>query len=168
MDRLQLIFYFAIEVKLNHKLKKEWAMKTLIIVLFALLLAPVLSAQVTEFSVEKKSVIVDNLIEGIVSDNTGLHTSAALVLSDLINESYLQSSDAAKAMIPLLKMLDNGKTDEERIAAAVALYKLGNNIGIYRLRGVAIFDDNEKVAKVCKNLYYSYHKLNGTEYFLNF
>ena len=143
-------------------------MKTLIIVVFALLLAPALSAQVTEFSVEKKSAIVDNLNNGIISDNSGLQTSAALVLYDLINASYLQSDDASKAMIPLLKMLDNGKTDEERIAAALALYKLGNNIGIYRLRGVAIYDDNAKVAKVCKNLYYSYHKLNGTESFLDF
>jgi HEAT repeat protein len=143
-------------------------MKTLIIVLFALLLSPALSGQVTEFSVEKKSAIVDNLNNGIVSDNSGLQTGAAVVLYDLVNASYLQSDDASRAMIPLLKMLDNGKTDEERIAAALALYKLGNNIGIYRLRGVAIYDNNEKVSKVCKNLYYSYHKLNGTEYFLDF
>ena len=139
-------------------------MKTLIIVLLALLLAPTLSAQVTELSVEKKSVIVDNLNAGIVSDNTGLKTSAAVVLSDLIEESYLQSTDASKVMIPLLRMLEKGKTDEERIAAAVALFRLGNSIGIYRLRGIAVFDDNKKVADVCKNLYYSYHKLNGTEY----
>ena len=71
-------------------------------------------------------------------------------------------------MIPLLNMLENGKTEEERIAAAVALYQLGNSIGIYRLRGVAIYDDNERVSSVCKNLYYSYHKLHGTEYFINF
>jgi len=90
------------------------------------------------------------------------------VLSDLINDAYLESDDASKAMIPLLKMLDNGKTECERIAAAVALYKLGNSIGIYRLRGVAIFDDNIKVSTVCKNLYYSFHKLHGTEYFLDF
>jgi HEAT repeat protein len=143
-------------------------MKTLTVVLLALLISATLLAQVTEFPVEKKFAIVDNLNNGIVSENTGLHTSAALVLYDLINGSYLQSDDASRAMIPLLEMLDNGKTDEERIAAALALYKLGNKIGIYRLRGVAIYDDNEKVAKVCKNLYYSYHKLNGTEYFLDF
>jgi len=71
-------------------------------------------------------------------------------------------------MIPLLKLLNDGKTDEERIAAAVALYQLGNPIGIYRLRGVAVFDDNEKVAMVCKNLYYTYHKLHGTEYLVSF
>ena len=143
-------------------------MKTLVIVFFAVLLVPTLSAQAAELSVEKKSAAVDNLTVGIVSDNTGLQTSSALVLYDLIEKSYLQSNDASKTMIPLLIMLENGKTDEERIAAAVALFKLGNAIGIYRLRGVAVFDDNEKVANVCKNLYYSYHILNGTEYLVKF
>ena len=143
-------------------------MKTLITLLFALLVVHPLSAQTPEFTSEKKSAIVDNLTVGIESDNTGLHTSAALVMYELINESYLESSDASKAMIPLLKLLNEGKTDEERIAAAVALYQLGNPIGIYRLRGVAVFDDNEKVATVCKNLYYTYHKLHGTEYLASF
>jgi len=136
--------------------------------LFALLVVQSLSAQVSEFPAEKKSAIVDNLTVGIESGNTGLHTSASLVMYDLINQSYLESSDASKAMIPLLKLLNEGKTDEERIAAAVALYQLGNPVGIYRLRGVAVFDDNERVATICKNLYYSYHKLNGTEYLASF
>jgi len=90
------------------------------------------------------------------------------VLFDLINENYLEKNDASKSMIPLLNMLENGQTDDERIAAAVALYELGNGIGIYRLRGVAIFDDNKRVSTICKNLYYSYHKLHGTEYLINF
>lgn len=139
-------------------------MKTLVIMFIAIFLVPSLSAQVTEIPADKKSAVVDNLTEGIKSDNTGLQTSSALVMYDLINESYLKSSDASKAMIPLLAMLENGKSEEERIAAAVALYQLGNSIGIYRLKGVARFDDNERVASVCRNLYYSYHKLNGTEY----
>ena len=155
---------------LKHLLtfNKEQVMKTLITVFLALLVVQTLSAQVTEFPENKKSLIVDNLIVGIKSDNNGLQTSAALVIYDLINESYIESGDASKAMIPLLTLLKNGKTDEERIAAAVALYKLGNPIGIYKLRGVAVFDDNEKVATVCKNLYYSYHKLQGTEYLVSF
>lgn len=143
-------------------------MKTIKTLLFALLVVQSLSAQVSEFPAEKKSAIVDNLTVGIESNNTGLHTSASLVMYDLINQSYLESSDASKAMIPLLKLLNEGKTDEERIAAAVALYQLGNPVGIYRLRGVAVFDDNERVATICKNLYYSYHKLNGTEYLASF
>lgn len=139
-------------------------MKTLFVLIFALCLIPSLSAQTAIIPAEKKSAVVDNLTEGIKSDNSGLQTSAALVMYDLINETYLKSSDASKAMIPLLQMLDNGKTDEERIAAAVALYQLGNPIGIYRLNGVARFDENEKIAGICKNLYVSFHKLHNTEY----
>jgi len=142
-------------------------MKTLFTVLLTLLVVHTLSAQVPEFPAEKKSAIVDNLTVGIESDNAGLNTSAALVMYDLINESYLESSDASKAMIPLLKLLNEGKADEERIAAAVALYQLGDPIGIYRLRGVAVFDENEKVATICKNLYVTYHKLHGTEYLIS-
>lgn len=143
-------------------------MKTLLIVLMAFILVPFVSAQTEQFPQEQKSVIVENLNVGIKSDNYGLRTSSANVLFDLINESYLQSEDASKSMIPLLIMLENGTTDEERIAAALALFKLGNRIGIYRLRGVAIFDDNARVSTICKNLYYSYHKLNGTEYLIDF
>ena len=143
-------------------------MKTSITVFFALLVVQTLSAQVNEFQKSKKSAVADNLTVGIKSENTGLHTSAALVMCSLISESYLESDDASEAMIPLLMILKNGNTDEERIAAAMALFQLGNPIGIYQLRGVAVSDENEKVATICKNLYYSYHKLHGTEYLASF
>lgn len=143
-------------------------MKKLIAVLLALIIVPAMTLRAEELPKEKKDAAVDNLTVGIESQNQGLRTSSANVLSGLIDESYLESSDASEAMIPLLKMLDKGETECERIAAAVALFKLGNSIGIYKLRGVAIFDENQKVSSVCKNLYYSYHKLNGTEYFIDF
>lgn len=143
-------------------------MKTLMTVIFALLVVQTLSAQQSEFSAEKKSAVVDNLTTAVKSDNIGLQTSGALVLSNLISDSYIESDDASVTMIPLLKMLKEGKTDEERIAAAVALYQLGNSIGIYSLRGVAVYDSNKKVAEVCKNLYYSYHKLHNTEYLVSY
>jgi hypothetical protein len=142
-------------------------MKTLIIVLIAFVLVPVALPQAV-LSPEQKSGAVNNLTEGIKSTNYGLRTSSADVLFDLIDDGYLKSDDASKAMIPLLVMLEKGQTDEERISAALALFNLGNSIGIYRLRGVAIFDDNERVSKICKNLYYSYHKLHGTEYLIDF
>lgn len=142
-------------------------MKTLIIVLIALVLVPAVLPQASP-SPEKKSAIVDNLTLGIISNNYGLRTSSADVLHDLITQDYLESKDASRAMIPLLIMLEKGQTEVERISAALALFNLGNNIGIYRLRGVAIYDDNERVSKICKNLYYSYHKLHGTEYLIDF
>ncbi|MGD8305471.1 MAG: hypothetical protein PVF17_02355 [Ignavibacteria bacterium] len=143
-------------------------MKTLMVLFFSLLFAFTGLAQDVELSAERKSVIVDNLTNGIVTDNNGLNASSAIVLYDLIDQGYMESNNGSKAMIPLLRLLNNGETEEVKIAAALALYKLGNGIGIYRLRGASIFDDNENVSSVCKNLYYSYHKINGSEYFLNF
>jgi HEAT repeat protein len=143
-------------------------MKALAVLFFALIAVQAVQAQSAEFTVEKKSAIVDNLTVGIKSKNTGLHTSASFVLSDLVNDGYLNAEDASKALIPLLKLLKYGETEEVRIAAALALYQLGDEIGIYQLRGVGKFDDDEKVAIVCRNLYYTYHKLNGTEYLVSF
>lgn len=143
-------------------------MKTLVGVFLMFIVVQPLFAQPTSFSAEKKSAVIDNLSNAIKSDNIGLQTSGAIVLSNLISDAYIESSDASIAMIPLMKMLKEGKTDEERISAAVALYQLGNSIGIYCLRGVAVYDDNEKVASVCKNLYYSYHKLHATEYLVSY
>lgn len=142
-------------------------MKTLFMLLMLMLPVSVVFSQSENLSSTQKSEIVDNLNVGINSDNNGLRTSSADVLSDLVNDKYLDKSDASKSMIPLLMMLENGKSDEERISAALALYNLGNPIGIYRLRGVAVYDNNEKVSTVCKNLYYTYHKLNGTEYLVD-
>lgn len=142
-------------------------MKTLIIFAMMLIQLSTAYSQDIQLSQEKKSAIVDNLMVGIKSENTGLRTGSADVLSDLVRSAYLEKDDASKSMIPLLRMLEQGKTDEERIAAALALFDLGNPIGIYRLRGVAVFDDNERISKICKNLYYSYHKLNGTEYLID-
>ncbi|RPI74110.1 MAG: hypothetical protein EHM47_04520 [Ignavibacteriales bacterium] len=142
-------------------------MKALIFAFVALFAVQTVSAQ-SGFSDEKKSEIVDNLKEAIVSENTGLQTSGALVLSELIHDSFLEKDDASKVMIPLVKLLKEGETEQERIAAAVALYQLGNSIGIYQLRNVGVFDSNEKIASICKNLYYTYHKLNGTEYLASF
>ena len=142
-------------------------MKSLMVVLVSILLLTAGLAQEVGFPPDKKSDVVDNLTIGIESDNNGLNISAASVLFDLIDEGYMNGDDADKAMIPLLRLLDNGETDDVRIAAALALFKLGNSIGIYKLRGVAVFDDNEKLGTICKNLYYSYHKLNGTEYLVN-
>ena len=142
-------------------------MKTLFMLLMLMLPVSVIFSQSENLSSTQKSEIVDNLNVGINSDNNGLRTSSADVLSDLVNDKYLDKSDASKSMIPLLIMLENGKSDEERISAALALYNLGNSIGIYRLRGVAVYDNNEKVSTVCKNLYYTYHKLHGTEYLVD-
>jgi len=143
-------------------------MKISVLLLLVLFAVQGMQAQTNSFPVEKRTIIAGNLINAVESDNPGLQTSGAKVMTDLISGSYLERSDVSRSLIPLLKILKNGQSDEERMAAAVAIYELGNGIGIYQLRSVALFDNNKKVAAVCKNLYYAYHKQHGTEYFINF
>ena len=67
-------------------------MKTLFILLLAVFSATALMAQGGNFNVGEKSAIVDNLTVGIDSDNQGLRTSSAQVLSNLITETNLNLS----------------------------------------------------------------------------
>lgn len=97
---------------------------------------------------EKKDVIADNLIVGLKSANDGLKLSSAF---------YLGEYQAEEALIPLMQMLREGKTTEERITAALALYKIGNPRGIFMLRGMARFDDDVRLSKICAKFYNAYH-----------
>jgi len=145
-------------------------MKTLmsILLLSSVMFAPILAAGADLTPSTNKSEIAANLVAGITSDNEGLRVSSAAVITEAIDNSIAEPKDFSGSLIPLLKMLDNGATEMERITAAVALYSLDNGIGIYRLRGSARFDKSEKVRDVSKNLYYSFHTLNHTQYFLDF
>jgi hypothetical protein len=67
-----------------------------------------------------------------------------------------------------MNMLRSGSTDEEKIIAALSLYKIGNLQGIYLLRGIAKFDDSQRVRNISKNLYCNFHKVNHSFYFCNF
>ena len=116
----------------------------------------------------KKKEVVNNLVKGITSENQGLRVSAALKFSELIDANYINKNDAETAVIPLMHMLRKGNTEIERIAAALSLYRIKDGRGIYLLRGSAKFDSSDKVRKVNKNLYYNFHRMNGTEYLIDF
>ncbi len=139
-----------------------------ILLLSSLMFAPLLAAGADLTTSTNKGEIAANLVAGITSDNEGLRVSSAVVITEVIDNSIASPEDFSASLIPLLKMLDNGSTEMERITAAVALYSLDNGIGIYRLRGSARFDKSEKVRIVSKNLYYSFHILNHSQYFLDF
>ena len=145
-------------------------MKTLVSILLLsyLMFAPILAAGADRVPSTSKSAIVENLIAGISSDNEGLKTSAAMVMTEVIDNAIASPDDFSPSLFPLLTMLDNGRTETERIVAAVALYSLNDGIGIYRLRGSARFDNSERVRMISKNLYYSFHTLHHSQYFLDF
>jgi hypothetical protein len=88
-----------------------------------------------------------NLLAGMKSKNSGLQTSCAYRLGELKSD---------KAMIPLLKLVTNGETEEERIIAGLSLYKIESNIGMYRLKWLAENDESELARKVFKRIYAKY------------
>lgn len=99
---------------------------------------------------------VESLIIGLNSDNIGLQSSSAYMIGEL---------QLSKALIPLLRILHTEKNEELRIAAALALYKIGSPIAINAVKQAVRFDDSERVSKLCANFYSEYlrNKFNDEE-----
>jgi len=145
-------------------------MKTLVVILLlsSLMIAPILAGGADSRAELNQTAVIENLARGINSANDGLRISSAEIIKQVIDNNLIRPADFSASLIPLLKMLDNGNTDYERMTAALALYSLGNGIGIYKLRGAARFDGSERVRSVSKNLYYGYHTIHHSTYFLDF
>jgi hypothetical protein len=127
-----------------------------------ILLLIIISITTTDISAKPKlkAKITDNtvasLLEGLNSENLGLKSSSAYMIGEL---------QLSKALIPLLKILHEDENDEMRIAAALALYKIGSPIAIQAVKQSIRFDDSERVSKLCANFYSEYlkSKLIGEE-----
>ncbi len=88
-----------------------------------------------------------NLLAGINTDNIGLQTSSAYFLGEMKSD---------RAMIPLLRLVKNGETEEARIIAALSLYKIESKIGMYRLKYLAETDESELARRVFGRIYQKY------------
>jgi len=91
--------------------------------------------------------VEQNLLAGIKSGNIGLQTSCAYFLGEMKSD---------RALIPLLKLVKNGETDEARIIAALSLYKIESKIGMYSLKYLAETDDSELARQVFTRIYKKY------------
>ncbi len=89
---------------------------------------------------------VDNYIVGINSNNDGLRMSSAF---------YLGEYKAEQAIIPLMRMLHNEKTEEGRIIAALSLSKIGTGKAVFAVKQAAVFDSSERVRNLCSKFYSS-------------
>ncbi len=101
----------------------------------------------SSFSEEEKERIEENLLQGVNSSNLGLQTSSAYFLGEL---------KSSKAIIPLLKLLRDGATEEARIIAAISLYKLDSGIGMYRLKWYSVHEENELLKRNFTRIYNTY------------
>ncbi len=98
------------------------------------------------------SSIEKNLLVGINSDNQGLKLSCAYFLGEIRSE---------KAIIPLLSILHNSNECCARQVAALALFKINSERGMFAIKQAIKFDDNEQTKKICRVLYtYSGYKLS--------
>lgn len=102
----------------------------------------------------KYDLIEANLINGLKSGNNGLMFSSAMMLGDMQSE---------KAIIELNKILRDFEDETVKIAAALALIKIGTERAIFLVKQQSRFNSNEKVAKLCEKFYMSYiqHKITS-------
>jgi hypothetical protein len=91
-----------------------------------------------------KDVIEKCYLDGITSDNEGVRASAAMYLG------YMKSE---KAVLPLMKMLRDEKTEESRIVAALALIRIGDAQGVYMVGRTAQFNTSLRVQRVADKFY---------------
>ena len=91
-----------------------------------------------------------NYLEGVKADNLGLKISASY---------YLGERKSSKAVIPLMSILKSDKSPEARIMAALSLFKIGDERGMYAIKQAVKFDDNEWVKKMC-NIFYQMYLTN--------
>lgn len=131
-----------------------------------ILLLIIIAITTTDISAKPKvkAKITDNtvasLMEGLNSENLGLKSSSAYMIGEL---------QLSKALIPLLKILHEDENEEMRIAAALALYKIGSPIAIQAVKQSIRFDDSERVSKLCANFYYEFsrNKISDEEININ-
>lgn len=90
---------------------------------------------------------VESLLTGLQSENLGLKTGCAYMIGEL---------KLTECIIPLMKILREDKNEEARIAAALALYKIGTPMSIYAVKQSIRFDENERVSRLCTNFYNEY------------
>jgi hypothetical protein len=88
-----------------------------------------------------------NRLIGLASDNEGLRVSCAFNLGEMKSK---------KAVIPLMALLRDGKTCEERIIAALSLVKIGDPQGVYLVSRLAKFHDCDRTRRMCEKFYNGY------------
>ena len=88
--------------------------------------------------------VIDNYLLGINSENEGVKLSSAYLMGEY---------KITDGVIPLMKILHNGETEEARIIAALSLIKIGTPMSVYSVKEAAKLDDSERVRRICKAFY---------------
>lgn len=97
-----------------------------------------------KINVQIKQNTVESLMIGLNSDNLGLKSSCIYMIGEL---------QLSNAIIPLMKILRESENDDLRIAAALALYKIGTPLSVNAVKQAIRFDESERVSKHCADFY---------------
>jgi hypothetical protein len=111
----------------------------------------------TSFGTDKPGLSetsVKSLINGINSENYGLRVSCAQMLGDYKVDI---------AVNHLLKMLHSEETEEARIVAALALYKVGSDKALFAVKRAASYDKSLRVRKLCAGFYRDFASNNNSD-----
>jgi len=126
--------------------------KTFVLIVVLLVIVSALPAMPKDFvSMPEvtKTLVEDNLFNGLSSENLGLQRGCALMLG------MIQSK---RAVIPLMNVLHNNADENMRIAAAWALCKVGDARGVYAVKMAVKYDECTKVQATCAWYYENYVK----------
>ena len=90
---------------------------------------------------------VSSLLMGLNSENNGLKSSSAYMLGEL---------KVSSAVVSLMRLLHNDDSEEVRISAALALYKIGTPMSIHAVKQASKFDESKRVSKLAHSFYSEY------------
>ncbi len=125
-------------------------MKKFLLVLLVLTAVIPFNAILYSQPVPKRSIqlnetqISENLLIGMKSCNKGLCASCTYLMGELCCKN---------GVIPLLSLLHNSECEELRILAALSLCKIGDARGVFAVKRSALFDDSERVKRLCDLFY---------------
>lgn len=133
--------------------------KFLSFILFAVFFAAIITPAVNASNAPKKSLSYRqaeiNYINGVESDNAGLRLSSTLFLGEMKSD---------EAVIPLMRVLKNCDDEACRIAAALALTKIGDPRGIYAVKKAATYDESPRVRELTWKFYMSTVKTGAVRF----
>jgi len=122
-------------------------MSMLFVVLLSVFLSGVnlFSQPVPKRSIElNENQIFENLLIGTKSCNKGLCASCVYLMGEMC---------CKKSVIPLMALLHSAECEEIRILSALSLCKIGDERGVYAVKRSAIYDDSERVKRLCGIFY---------------
>lgn len=132
--------------------------KIVILAAFSLFLSSLAVSQTLE-TVKKDSpkyaVVEENLIEGLKNDNLGLRTNSAYWLGEMKSQN---------AVIPLMHIFRSDDDQRAKLMAALSLVKIEDSRGIFLVKRVGEFTEDERMKRICERLYTGYlnNQVKGT------